>query len=120
MRLGSKHETPQEPESASAPTRPPKDTTTAAAAAAAAADQQQHQQQDSTAATSGNPPAGGAAASVAGQQAAPTGSNADGSASGDAAAREKRAPFKCENGAIYTGEWSGNSRDGYGVQVWCP
>ena len=23
-----------------------------------------------------------------------------------------------ENGAVYTGEWLGDARDGYGVQVW--
>ena len=23
-----------------------------------------------------------------------------------------------DNGAVYTGEWLGDSRDGYGVQVW--
>ena len=27
-------------------------------------------------------------------------------------------PFKFENGAIFTGEWEGSDRHGYGVQVW--
>jgi hypothetical protein len=29
--------------------------------------------------------------------------------------REKRAPFKFKNDAVYEGEWLGKFRDGYGV-----
>ena len=32
--------------------------------------------------------------------------------------REKRPPFQFENGIVYEGEWIGNNRDGYGVQIW--
>jgi len=32
--------------------------------------------------------------------------------------REKRSPYLYNSGAVYDGEWLGNSRDGYGVQVW--
>lgn len=28
--------------------------------------------------------------------------------------RESRPPFKFSGGAIYTGEWKGNARDGFG------
>lgn len=31
---------------------------------------------------------------------------------------EKRDPVKFKNGVIYHGEWRGNIRWGYGVQVW--
>ena len=31
---------------------------------------------------------------------------------------EKREPVKFKNGVIYHGEWLGNVRCGYGVQVW--
>lgn len=29
--------------------------------------------------------------------------------------REKRAPYTFKSGAIYSGEWKGHMRDGYGV-----
>ena len=32
--------------------------------------------------------------------------------------REKRSPYIFNSGAVYDGEWIGNMRDGYGVQVW--
>ena len=32
--------------------------------------------------------------------------------------REARDAFNFKNGAVYTGEWLGEFRDGYGVQVW--
>ena len=33
-------------------------------------------------------------------------------------AREKRAPFHFQSGAVYDGEWVGNMRDGTGTQTW--
>jgi hypothetical protein len=32
--------------------------------------------------------------------------------------REKRASYTFKTGAIYTGEWKGEFRDGFGEQVW--
>jgi hypothetical protein len=32
--------------------------------------------------------------------------------------REKRPAYTFKSGAIYTGEWVGNKRDGFGVQTW--
>jgi Uncharacterized protein conserved in bacteria len=32
--------------------------------------------------------------------------------------REKRPPYTFKSGATYEGEWRGNMRDGWGVQVW--
>ncbi len=32
--------------------------------------------------------------------------------------RAKRSPYVYNSGAVYDGEWIGNSRDGYGIQVW--
>lgn len=34
------------------------------------------------------------------------------------AAREQRDPYRFKSGAIYTGEWKGGFRDGFGEQVW--
>ena len=34
------------------------------------------------------------------------------------AAREKRPPYTFKTNAIYTGEWRGGFRDGFGEQVW--
>lgn len=31
---------------------------------------------------------------------------------------EKREPVKFKNGVIYDGEWKGNVREGFGVQIW--
>lgn len=31
---------------------------------------------------------------------------------------EKREAVKFKNGVIYTGEWKGSNRHGYGIQVW--
>lgn len=36
----------------------------------------------------------------------------------DSVEREKRPPFTFKSGAIYDGEWKGNKKDGYGIQVW--
>lgn len=32
--------------------------------------------------------------------------------------REKRPRYTFRSGAVYEGEWLGNLRDGYGVQIW--
>lgn len=32
--------------------------------------------------------------------------------------KEKRPRFKFNNGAVYEGEWIGDIREGYGVQLW--
>ena len=32
--------------------------------------------------------------------------------------RERRAAYHFKNGAVYEGEWLGDNRDGFGVQVW--
>lgn len=31
---------------------------------------------------------------------------------------ERRVPIKFKNGVIYSGEWKGDFRHGYGIQVW--
>ena len=36
----------------------------------------------------------------------------------DISNREKRDPYSFENGAIFTGEWIGEERDGQGTQKW--
>ena len=32
--------------------------------------------------------------------------------------REERPAYLYKSGAIYTGQWRGKNRDGYGVQTW--
>jgi hypothetical protein len=32
--------------------------------------------------------------------------------------RERRPPYTFKSGATYDGEWKGNMRDGWGIQVW--
>ena len=32
--------------------------------------------------------------------------------------REKRPPYTFKSGAVYEGEWKGNVRDGWGIQIW--
>ena len=32
--------------------------------------------------------------------------------------KEERDPFRFKNGAVYTGQWVGELREGFGVQVW--
>ena len=46
------------------------------------------------------------------------GVQAEASASGSATRREKHPVHLFEDGAVYTGQWRGDMRDGEGVQVW--